>query len=155
MSAHLPNRGTVCTSAKINMLGPCFSSVGISQGGGWWGVRCPLPLPPQIRCFTLKIHAIQLPSSGLDVACGAAQLRTPSHSPALSPVIATDRPRAPRGVRVRSDDSRNQLLTPGALRASSMSTGQREFNSSASVNALAFLVIFFLLKVVCLSHGVT
>lgn len=115
MSAHLPNRGTVCTSAKINMLGPCFSSVGISQGGGVGSKMPPAP-PPPIRCFTLKIHAIQLPSSGLDVACGAAQLRTPSHSLALSPVIAADRPRAPRGVRVRSDDSRNQLLALGALK---------------------------------------
>lgn len=50
MSAHLQNRGTVCAAAKTNMLGPCLSSMGISQGEK----EDPLPRHPPNQSLDLK-----------------------------------------------------------------------------------------------------
>lgn len=108
---------------------------GFHGEGGRGGVRPP---PPHISCFTLKIHVIQLPPSGLAAACCASHLRAPRCSLAPLPVIVADRPRASWGSEVTSDDSRNQPDALGALPTPCVSTGQRELDSSASVNSLAF-----------------
>lgn len=98
----------ICTCQLIfRTEGPC---VPMPKSTCWfcafllWGFhrgkskpRYPSPPHPQISCCTLKIHVIQLPSSGLDVACCATHLRTPSWSLAPFPVTVADRLQASWG----------------------------------------------------------
>lgn len=97
---------------------------GLGVGVGW-GVR-PAPLPcPQIPCFTSKMRAIQLSSSGLDVACGAAQLRAQVAACPPPPSLQQTGRRL-QGGGVRSAVSRDQLQALEALPRPCISIGQRD-----------------------------
>ena len=130
VSARPRNRRTVCAAAEINRLVRAFLPWGLHSEGGLgvgvgWGVRsAPLPCP-HIPCFTSKMHAIQLSSSGLDVACGAAQLRA-QVAACPSSLSLQQTGHGLQGGGVRSAVSRDQLQALEALPRPCISTGQRD-----------------------------